>query len=141
MEEFFVVPDLIEVTSAWDQIPVDHIIVPEENKIKNLIGADKYTAADENWRVKMLIATPCPVDTAKETGKQEMEEDAAPHEDVVHLGLKDVWLWWRALIHHDTESEEVAVRAQQKVRIDACHMMPNDLIDNEVNKTAALEDE
>ena len=141
MEEFFVVIELIQVTSAWDQIPVDHVIVPVEYKIENLLGANEYTAADENGRVKVFIATPCPVDTAKETGKQEMEKDAAPHEDVVHLGLKDVWLWWRALIHHDTESEEVAVRAQQKVRIDACHIMPNELIDNEGYKTAALEDE
>jgi len=109
VEELFVVIELIQVTSAWDQIPVDHVIVPVEYKIENLLGANEYTAADENWRVKVIIAAPGPVDTTDENGEQEMEEDAATLEDVVHLSLKDVRLRWRALIHHDTESEEMAI--------------------------------
>ena len=141
VEELFVVIELIEVTSTWDQIPVDHVIVPVEYKIENLLGANEYTAADENWRVKVFIATSCPVDTAEETGEQQVEEDAATHEDVVHLSLKDVRLRWRALIHHDTESEEMAIWTQQQVHVDTRHVVPNELIDKEVDKTAALEDE
>ena len=45
-----------------------------------------------------------------------------------------------ATIHHDAESEEVAIAAEEQINIDARHVVPQELVDDQVQELEALED-
>ena len=70
-----------------------------------------------------------------------MEENAANFVCVVHHVFLILVLSCQATVHHNRERLEVAIGAEEQIEVCACHIVPYKLVEGQIDKLAALEDE
>ena len=140
LEQLLVVEKFADVR-WWQFIPLDQVVIPVEDKIKQLLRQNKASAKEKNWRVKMLIATFCEVDAANERKKHGVEKYTSTYIDTMQRCLSLMVLITQAAVLNKTESQKVAITAKDKIQVQPCHVMPHELVDYQVQELAALKDE
>lgn len=136
-EKFFIEPDSVDV-ALGHFVEVDEVVFLVQCQIEDLLRQNEDSKCTEHERVELYFTTVCPKDAKEQNHCENMKEDA--RNTICHkvAVLFLVIFSSRAPVCHNAEGHEVAVRAQEQVHVDSGHVVPDELIDDEVDELGAL---
>ena len=138
-EELFVEPESVDVRRRH-LLPVNEVVVPVEDQVKDLSRQNVEAHSAENEWVEVLLAASGEVCEAEQREEEAMEEDSAAFVDHVHCAGLLVVLIAEAAVHDDAKGQKVTMRTENQVQVQASHVVPDELIDAEIKELNSLEE-
>lgn len=136
-EELLVVPEPVDVL-VRHVVQVDQVVLPVEEQVENLLSQNKCSEQTECEGIKVLFTARRSEDAKEANYCEQVEEDAGDSVIYMREVVPVVIVGRGAPVRDDAEREEVAVRAEEKVHVDARHVVPDKLIDDEVDELSSL---